>query len=89
MPKNKKLSLNSGIQTYNQIFTNNDEVCIPSLSSILLAVKEVWFLYTQYRPKKYMNQKIKILAALKFLLSCLSELYGLKGFSVFFLNISG
>ena len=34
--KNKKLSLNSGIQTY-QILTN-DEVCIPSFSSILLAV---------------------------------------------------
>ena len=38
MPKNKKLTLNSGIQTY-QILTNNDEVCIQSLSSILLAVK--------------------------------------------------
>ena len=37
MPKNKKLALNSGIQT-NQILTNNDEVCIPSLSSIILAV---------------------------------------------------
>jgi hypothetical protein len=34
---NKKLSLNSGIQT-NQILTNDDEVCIPRLSSILLAV---------------------------------------------------
>ena len=30
------MSLNSGIQT-NQILTNDDEVCIPSLSSILLA----------------------------------------------------
>ena len=28
-PKNKKLALNSGIQT-NQILTNDDEVCIPS-----------------------------------------------------------
>ena len=37
MPKNKKLALNSGIQT-NQILTNNDEVCNPRLSSILLAV---------------------------------------------------
>ena len=37
MPKNKKLALNSGIQSY-QILTNDDEVCIPSLSSILLAV---------------------------------------------------
>ena len=33
--KNKKLALNSGIQTH-QILTNDDEVCIPSLSSILL-----------------------------------------------------
>ena len=35
--KNKKLALNSWIQTY-QILTNDDEVCIPSLSSILIAV---------------------------------------------------
>ena len=39
MPKNKKLqALKLGIQTY-QILTNDDEVCIPSLSSILLAVR--------------------------------------------------
>ena len=31
------MTLNSGIQTY-QILTNDDEVCIPSLFSILLAV---------------------------------------------------
>ena len=37
--KNKKMALNSGIQT-NQILTNNDEVCIPRLSSIFLAVTE-------------------------------------------------
>ena len=37
MPKNKKLALNSEIQT-NQILTNDDEVYIPRLSSILLAV---------------------------------------------------
>ena len=37
MPKNKKLALNSGIQT-NQMLTNDDEVCIPHFSSILLAV---------------------------------------------------
>ena len=37
MPKNKKLALKSGIQTY-QILTIDDEVCIPSVSSILLAV---------------------------------------------------
>ena len=38
MPKNKKLALNSGIQT-NQILKNDDEVCIPCLPSILLAVQ--------------------------------------------------
>ena len=38
MPKKiKKLALNSGIQT-NQSLTNDDEVCIPRRSSILLAV---------------------------------------------------
>ena len=38
MPKkNKKLALDSGIQT-NQILTNDVEVCIPRLSSIILAV---------------------------------------------------
>ena len=36
-PQNKKLALNAGIQTY-QILTNDDELCIPSFSSILLAV---------------------------------------------------
>ena len=39
-PQNKKLVLNLGIQTY-QILTNDDEVCIPSLSSILLAVPKL------------------------------------------------
>ena len=34
MQKNKKLALKLGVQTY-QILTNNDEVCISSLSSIL------------------------------------------------------
>ena len=37
MPKNKELAIKLGIQTY-QILKNDDEVCIPSLSSILLAV---------------------------------------------------
>ena len=38
MPKrNKKLALKLGIQTC-QILTNYDDVCIPNLSSILLAV---------------------------------------------------
>ena len=40
MPKNKKLALDLGIQTY-QILTNDDEVCIPSLSSILIAVTDL------------------------------------------------
>ena len=35
--KDKKLALKLGIQTY-QILTNDDELCIPSISSILLAV---------------------------------------------------
>ena len=37
MSKNKKFTLNSGVQT-NQILTNDDKVCIPRLSSIFLAV---------------------------------------------------
>ena len=40
--KIKKLALKWGIQTY-QILTNDDEVCIPSLSSILLAVLQVTY----------------------------------------------
>ena len=35
--ENKKLALKLGIQTYH-ILTNDDEVCIPSLSRIFLAV---------------------------------------------------
>ena len=35
--KNLEFALNSQIQTY-QILTNDDEVCIPSISSILIAV---------------------------------------------------
>jgi hypothetical protein len=42
MPKNKKLALNSRIQTY-QIMKNDDDVCIPCLFSILLAVHMVEF----------------------------------------------
>ena len=41
MPQNKKLALNSGPDLTYQILTNDDEVCIPSLSSILLAVSYV------------------------------------------------
>ena len=41
-PINKKLTLTSRIQT-NQILTNDDEICIPRLSSILLAVLKAFF----------------------------------------------
>jgi hypothetical protein len=37
--KDKKLALKLEIQTY-QILTNDDELCIPSISIILLAVFE-------------------------------------------------
>ena len=40
MQKNKKLALKLGIQTY-QILTKDDEVCIPSLPSILLAIQVI------------------------------------------------
>ena len=50
MPKNKKLALNSGIQT-NQILINDDEVCIPRLSSILLAVYKCTQMYTKISQK--------------------------------------
>ena len=40
--KCKKLTLDSHIQTY-QILTNNDEVCIPSISSILIALSAEFF----------------------------------------------
>ena len=39
--KNKKLALKLEIQAC-QILTNVDEVCIPSLSSILIAVPQLW-----------------------------------------------
>ena len=42
--KNKKLALRLGIQTY-EILTNDDEVCVPSLSSILLALIIVGFYF--------------------------------------------
>ena len=35
------MALKLGIQTY-QILTKDDKVCIPSLSSILLAVSNMW-----------------------------------------------
>ena len=54
-----RLALNSGIQTY-QILTNDDEVCIPSLSSILLAVKiaslSKYYLLIEEKQDNYMAQ---------------------------------
>ena len=52
MPKNKKLALKLGVQT-DQILTNNDEVCIPSLSSILLAVTKI----TKTKKGKFKGRK--------------------------------
>ena len=61
--KKKKLALNSGIQT-NQILTNDDEVCIPCLSSILLAVQALFTssyisLPATYHAKCYLFDKIR------------------------------
>ena len=59
MPKNKKLALDLGIQTY-QILTNDDEVCIPSLSSILsctycdrFSFPFKWKFFRKYRFQKH------------------------------------
>ena len=41
MLKRQEIGFKIGKQTF-QILTNDDEVCIPSLSSILLAVKAVY-----------------------------------------------
>ena len=45
------MALNSGIQTY-QILINDDEFCIPSLSSIFLAV------YSSNRIRKTQNEHL-------------------------------
>ena len=56
-----KLALKLEIQTY-QILTNDDEVCIPSLSSILLAVIYVFFRQTPCpkRPNQWYIYAYKI-----------------------------
>ena len=59
MPKNKKLALKLGIQTY-QIFIKDDEVFIPSLSTIFLAVHcimsvSVYEQHTAYKPRHLQN----------------------------------
>ena len=56
MPKNRKLALNSGIQT-NQILTNDDEVCIPRLSSILLAVC-MTYVHCSVQDQAFVNIKV-------------------------------
>ena len=53
MPKKKEMALDSGIQT------NDDEICIPRLSSILLAVlgvKQRWkiVLCSEYTSQKHL-----------------------------------
>ena len=55
---NKKLALKLGIQTY-QILTNDDEICIPSLSSILLAVVGVMLL-VQFLISKFEKKNIEL-----------------------------
>jgi hypothetical protein len=52
MPKNKKLALELEIQTY-QILTNDDEVCIPSLSSILLAAHNLVFFILIFKKRNF------------------------------------
>ena len=48
MPKKfKKLALNSGIQTYQNL-TNDVEVCVPSLFIILLAVMQIEILQIKH-----------------------------------------
>ena len=64
MPKYKKLALKLGIQTY-QIVINDDEVCIPSLSSILLAVRIPW---DQSLKTNYLDT-VKLCSRCKFLLN--------------------
>ena len=54
------MGLNSGIQTY-QILTNDDEVCIPSLSSILLAACICLSVHVCFRNRianRWSNQKL-------------------------------
>ena len=60
MPKNKKLALNSRIQT-NQILTKDDEVCIPRLYSIPFAVK-IHFIH-KLAPVFPHSQRANILSA--------------------------
>ena len=57
-----KLALNSGIQT-SQILTTNDEVCIPSLSSILLDLSKTFnkvekSCYASKKGCKYMKHDV-------------------------------
>ena len=60
MPKNENLALKLGIQTY-QILANDDEVCIPSLSSILLAVPVTYYLLSLFLSKRFEVDPLVIL----------------------------
>ena len=53
------MAVKLGIQTY-QILTNDDEVCIPSLSSILLAVLITFSLKWHKQEKKIIDPESKI-----------------------------
>ena len=53
--KIKKLALKLGIQTY-QTLTNDDKVCIPSISSILLAVMKISSIFGSFSFHIFMNK---------------------------------
>ena len=58
MPKNKKLALKLVKLPY-QILTNDDEVCIPSLSSNLVVVHKVAISWTHYYQFWFDRMKIR------------------------------
>ena len=55
MFKKNKIALDSGIQTYQILI--NDEVCTPSLSSVLLAVKGIYLVSLPTYYIKYLNSR--------------------------------
>ena len=58
MPESKKLALKLRIQTY-KILTKNYEVCIPSLSSILLAVQVTDLYFCQLSQKVLIDETLQ------------------------------
>ena len=52
----KKMAFKLRIQTY-QLLTNDDEVCIPSLSTILLAVTNYSFRKNAKKNKKALDHR--------------------------------